>query len=105
MAQAQEAIQNGERLPQAMIDHVRWNIERVEGKATVRVDAQVDSKVTLDPSLVMAAIAQAQMDTLALDTEREGSNVIESDWVACEGNDSEKRPFAKCSDTPTEGVE
>ena len=75
MAQAQEAIQNGERLPQAMIDHVRWNIERVEGKATVRVDAQVDSKVTLDPSLVMAAIAQAQADTLLLDAAWETSKV------------------------------
>ncbi|MFA5380005.1 MAG: hypothetical protein WC455_29865 [Dehalococcoidia bacterium] len=105
LALAEKDVEN-ERIPAShIIDLARWVIEMQEGKPTVKLDAQVEQQIVLPATLIMAAIAQAQMDTLALDTEREGSPVIESDWVACEGNDSEKRPFAKCSDTPTEGVE
>jgi len=107
LARAEKDMQNPDAPypPPKVLELALWAAEQDIGKATIRMDVQQETKLVLDPSLVMAAIAQAQMDTLALDTEREGSNVIESDWVACEGNDSEKRPFAKCSDTPTEGVE
>jgi hypothetical protein len=73
-----------------------------EGKPTVKLDAQVEQQIVLPATLIMAAIAQAQMDTLALDTEREASTVIESDWVVHEEKYADNCRSAKCSDPPAQ---
>jgi hypothetical protein len=88
--------------PSSVLDLAKWTIEMQEGKPTVKLDAQVEQQIVLPATLIMAAIAQAQMDTLALDTEREASTVIESDWVVREGSPSENRRCAKCPDTPAQ---
>ena len=55
LAQAEQAVRSGEPITGAMLDICRWAIEMRDGKPTVKLDADVHSRVTLDPSLILQA--------------------------------------------------
>jgi hypothetical protein len=75
LADAEESIKNGQKPSAGVLDLARWAYEMYHGKATVALDVTQEVNHVLDPSLVMAAIAQAQADTLLLDAAWEPSKV------------------------------